>query len=98
AYQRVGKWLRLRQELPVPGGQGRSHVEIGPGMIRRQHIQDADLHDPIRMIEAHAMAHARAAIVAREEEPLIPETVHHFEHVTGQYRSAVIDVIWTRVG
>src|SRR5262249_2035006 len=30
AYQRVGKWLRLRQEQPVPGVQSRSYVEIGP--------------------------------------------------------------------
>ena len=44
------------------------------------------------------MAHACAAIVAREEEPLMPEIVHDFEHVCGQYSRTVIDVIGARLG
>src|SRR4029077_4907733 len=44
------------------------------------------------------MAHACAAIMAREEEPLMPKTVHYLEHVLGQCRRAVVDVIGTGVG
>ena len=44
------------------------------------------------------MADARAAVVARQEELPMPETLHDFEHVLGQYAGAVIDVIGTGVG
>ena len=77
----------------MPGVQSRFYVEIGPRVIRRQHVQDADLHDPIRVIKAHAMAHACAAIVAREEELLMPKTVHDVEHIPGQNAGAVVDVV-----
>ena len=43
------------------------------------------------------MADACAAVVAREEELLMPKTLHDFEHVHGQYATALIDVIGTGV-
>src|SRR5438876_11380664 len=43
------------------------------------------------MIETHAMGNARAAVVADQEEPVMAELFHHFDHVFGHHAMAVID-------
>src|SRR5207342_3069978 len=61
------EWLRLRHEGPVPGADRPVLRGVGPHMIIRHHVHQADLDDPIRVIEAHAMRRTCAAIVTRDE-------------------------------
>jgi hypothetical protein len=49
-------------------------------------------------IEAEAMAQARAAVVAGEEEALVSEALHHLEHVLGHDAEAVVDEIGAGLG
>ena len=44
------------------------------------------------------MGHARAAIMADQEKPLMAELFHHFDHVFGHHAMAVIDELVAGLG
>ena len=47
----------------------------------RDNVQDGSARDLVRMVEAHAMEHARAAVMAGGVEALETERRHHFDLV-----------------
>src|SRR6185436_12479078 len=70
---RLRERLRLSQERPMPGTKRPLSRRVGPDVIGRQHVQEADLHHALRMVEAHEMGHARATIMANQEKTLMAE-------------------------
>ena len=44
------------------------------------------------------MGHARAAVMADQEKPLMAELFHHFDHVFGHHAMAVIDQLVAGLG
>src|SRR5260370_18129644 len=75
----------------------RFFVYGGPRVIIRQHVQEAELHDPIRVIEGHPVAQAGAAVVPGKEETLVAKALHDLDHVLRHDTEAVVDVIRSRL-
>ena len=57
------------------------HIDVVVQVMLRDDVEDGRARNLRRMIEAHAMQHARAAIVAGREEPLEAERRHHLDLV-----------------
>src|SRR5665213_1266824 len=66
----------LRHEEPVPGDQAPGAGDMGQQMMRRHDVDQRRARDLVRVIEAHPVQHARAALID------IMPTHHLLTHVT----------------
>ena len=95
--QALGQGLRLGQEEPVvvPGGER----PVG-ALEQRQGGHDVEhgrAGDPVRVIEAQAMGHPAAAIVAGDDEAIEAQTRHQQGHV-GRHRPLAVGCVVRRRG
>jgi hypothetical protein len=81
AHQMLGEIVGLDHEEPVPGERAPGLGDVVEQMMLRDDVEDGRARHLVRMIEAHAVQHARAAIVAGGEEALIAERRHHLDLV-----------------
>ena len=98
ADQAFGERLGLRHEQPVPGRHRPRLRRVGPDIVVRQHIHDGRLDQPLRMIEAHAVRRAPAAVVAGDEISPVAELLHHLDHVLRHGAETVVDVVGAGLG
>ena len=81
AHQLLGHRRRLDVEEPVPGKRRPVLVDVVEQMMLRDDVEDRRALHAIRMIETHAVRHARAAVVTRHHECLEAELLHHLDLV-----------------
>ena len=78
---RLGQVVGLDIEEPVPGERAPLPCDVVEQMMLRDDVEDRRALDLVRMIEAHAMQHARAAIMAGGVESVEAERRHHLDLV-----------------
>ena len=81
AHQLLGHRRRLDVEEPVPGKRRPVLVDVVEQMMLRNDVEDRRALHALGMIEAHAVRHARAAVVAGHHEGLEAELLHHLDLV-----------------
>src|SRR5499427_8457009 len=81
AHQSLGKIIGLDHEEPVPGEGAPLARHVVEQMMLRDDVEDGRARDLLRMIEAHAVEHAGAAIMAGGVEALETERRHHLDLV-----------------
>jgi len=79
AHQPLGKIVRLDHEKPMPGESAPLPRHVVEQMMLRNDVENGGTRDLFRMVEAHAVEHAGAAIMAGGVEALEPQRGHHLE-------------------
>ena len=80
-HQPLGKIVWLDHEKPMPGESAPLPRHVVEQMMLRNDVENGGARDLLRMVEAHAMEHARAAIMAGGVEALEAERGHHLDLV-----------------
>src|SRR5262249_57830847 len=80
-HQPLGKIVRLDHEKPMPRESAPLPRHVVEQMMLGNDVENGGTRDLFRMIEAHAVEHAGAAIMAGGIEALEPERGHHLELV-----------------
>jgi hypothetical protein len=72
AHQPFGKVVGLDHEEPVPRERAPLARHVVEQVMLRDDVQDGGARHLVRMVEAHAVEHARAAVVAGGTEAIEP--------------------------
>ena len=80
-HQALRKIVRLDHEEPMPRERAPSARHIVEQVMLRHDVENGGARHFLRMVEAHAMQHARAAIVAGGVEARKSQRRHHLDLV-----------------
>ena len=81
AHQPLGEIVGLDHEEPVPGEGAPLPRHVVEQMMLRDDVEDGGARNLVRMVETHAVKHARAAIVTGSIEAIETECRHDFDLV-----------------
>ena len=95
AHHLLGQVVGLDVEEPVPGERRPGLGDVGVEIVLRNDVDDRRARDLLRMVEAHAVQHARAAVVAGGVEALEAERRHHLDLVLRHRAERIVDVLRT---
>src|ERR1700720_4831710 len=73
AHQPFGEIVGLNHEEPVPRERAPGARDVIEQMMLREDVENGGAHHFVRMIEAHAMQHARTAIVPGGVKTIVPK-------------------------
>jgi hypothetical protein len=79
AHQPLGKVVGLDHEEPMPGKRAPLARDVVEQVVLRDDVEDGGAGHLGRVVEAHAMEHARAAVMAGSVEALEAQRRHHLD-------------------
>ena len=89
--------MRLREPEPMIVAEREGHVGALEMLDGRHDVEHGQLLDAVGKVEGQAMGDAGAAIVRADQEPLMPEALHHLDHVLGHLLLGVGRVVGRRL-
>ena len=72
---------RLCEQDPRAGTRSPSPGHALELLDGRDHVEDGEASDEVRVVERHAVGDARAAVVAGDGEPLVPDAPHQLDEL-----------------
>ena len=93
AHQALGEIEGLGHEEPMPGEQAPGARHVVQQMVGRDDVDDGGPRHLVRVVEAHPVQHARAAIMPRRGKALEAELRHDLDIVRRHGAEGIIGVV-----